>query len=67
MYIVKHQNYFDSTKTEIKKFYGKNAQDNAFSYAKDKYNNYWMTLDVRGFETIGGKETGRGFKFSKNK
>lgn len=45
-----------SDKLESKRFMGKYAYENAWSYAKDRYENYWMTIDVSLYEIVNKKK-----------
>lgn len=65
MFIIEHLCPYRN-KLLAKKIKGnsrRNAEDIAFSYAKKEYENFRVQVTYRGYETIGGKKTGKGFTF----
>jgi len=62
MYTVEYTSPVDDT-VHTQKFKGKYASENAFSYAKRQYENYYMDVVVRGWETFKGKKSGGRFVF----
>lgn len=69
MYIVEYNSPY-SNELVTKKFRSRNtgasrsnAHEKAFSYAKRQYEDFYTEVSVRGYETIAGKKTGRGFTF----
>lgn len=55
MYVIEYVNpYSDSV--DSKKFKGKYAPENAFGYAKRRYEDYYMSVPVCGYEIIKGKK-----------
>ena len=62
MYTVEYISPY-SNEVVTKKFKGRrgDAHANAHFYASERYRNYYMTVTVSGYETMGGKRTGRSF------
>lgn len=40
-----------------------NAHDKAYAYAEMQYEDFYMQVSVRGYETLVGEKTGKGFTF----